>query len=294
MSALSLPVQVKELIPHRAGMCLLEEFEEYTPETACTHAVVRHGLFTGDDGSVDPIVLIEYLAQLCACQAGYRARFEGAAPKQGFLVGLQDFRFHRPVKTGDTIRLEMKREIEVGSVFHARCRVVLDGEEAADGLLKLFEQERARDLETENDLSGPKTLNEHKVIDALRSRIHDSEYDAAERSGLVRITFDPAFPAFEGHFPGYPILPGIVLLRSAVSAAELVYGSPLQIHGVDRAKFGRLVTPGDELEITVSGLPDSESRSTIDCRIKRDAETCVRCSIDVAVQAADDPENPRP
>ncbi|WP_374591557.1 3-hydroxyacyl-ACP dehydratase FabZ family protein [Aquabacterium sp.] len=54
-------------------------------------------------------------------------------------------------------------------------------------------------------------------------------------------------PAFAGHFPGHPIVPGVVLLDHAQAAIELTTGQTLG--GLAQAKFLRVVTPGEALEL---------------------------------------------
>lgn len=54
-------------------------------------------------------------------------------------------------------------------------------------------------------------------------------------------------PAYAGHFPGRPILPGVVLLDQAQRALELACGC--RITGVAQAKFLSLVQPGEALEL---------------------------------------------
>jgi 3-hydroxyacyl-[acyl-carrier-protein] dehydratase len=44
-------------------------------------------------------------------------------------------------------------------------------------------------------------------------------------------------PALPGHFPGLPVVPGVVLLDRLVQAAESHLGRPLQIVGLAGAKF---------------------------------------------------------
>jgi len=60
-------------------------------------------------------------------------------------------------------------------------------------------------------------------------------------------------PAFAGHFPGRPILPGVVLLGWAVETLGGVLGEPLATCDVASAKFLRPVGPGTELLIRLTG-----------------------------------------
>lgn len=55
-------------------------------------------------------------------------------------------------------------------------------------------------------------------------------------------------PAFAGHFPGHPIVPGVVLLDHAQHAIETVTG--LRLAGVAVAKFLSPVGPGEALSVT--------------------------------------------
>jgi beta-hydroxyacyl-ACP dehydratase FabZ len=72
-------------------------------------------------------------------------------------------------------------------------------------------------------------------------------------------------PFFQGHFPGNPIMPGVLILEAmAQSAGVLTYASLppdkrnilVYFMGIDRARFRRMVLPGDQLimEITLKKL----------------------------------------
>ena len=65
-------------------------------------------------------------------------------------------------------------------------------------------------------------------------------------------------PYFHGHFPGKPIFPGVLILEAmAQTAAAMMMSLPeMRGHfayfaGINRAKFRRLVVPGDTLKLFV-------------------------------------------
>ncbi|ARG98177.1 3-hydroxyacyl-ACP dehydratase FabZ [Legionella micdadei] len=68
-------------------------------------------------------------------------------------------------------------------------------------------------------------------------------------------------PFFNGHFPGNPIMPGVLMLEALAQASALLSNlsrSPKEGHefmyffaGIDNAKFKHVVTPGDQLRLEV-------------------------------------------
>jgi acyl-coenzyme A synthetase/AMP-(fatty) acid ligase len=56
-------------------------------------------------------------------------------------------------------------------------------------------------------------------------------------------------PSFAGHFPGHPVLPGVVLLSMVMEALQSRLQTPAQI---DQAKFLAPVSPGDTLALAVT------------------------------------------
>jgi len=61
-------------------------------------------------------------------------------------------------------------------------------------------------------------------------------------------------PSFAGHFPGHPVLPGVVLLSMVMEALQSHIGTPARI---DQAKFLAPVLPGDTLALKVTTQGDS-------------------------------------
>lgn len=66
-------------------------------------------------------------------------------------------------------------------------------------------------------------------------------------TGTTSVHVDPADPVFAGHYPGFPIMPGLFVLDHVRAALP-----GLRVVALDRAKFLRPVFPGDELTIETS------------------------------------------
>lgn len=83
-----------------------------------------------------------------------------------------------------------------------------------------------------------------------------------ESAFTVALPFEPDHPAFAGHFPGRPIIPGVQLLDRAKRLIEARHGCALG--GLQMAKFLSPAGPSDALELAyqrVGGDVSFEIRS---------------------------------
>lgn len=70
-------------------------------------------------------------------------------------------------------------------------------------------------------------------------------------------------PAFAGHFPGRPIVPGVVLLDQAIAQAGQWLQRPAGAWRVDNAKFLQPVGPGAALRFGFSRKPSGAVAFTV-------------------------------
>ena len=70
-------------------------------------------------------------------------------------------------------------------------------------------------------------------------------------------------PAYQGHFPGTPLLPGVVLLDATIDALEKAGKGPAGCWEVSSAKFQSAVRPGESLTLHHETLPNGSIRFAI-------------------------------
>ena len=83
---------------------------------------------------------------------------------------------------------------------------------------------------------------------------------------IVSLAIEHDHPAFIGHFPGRPIVPGVVLLDQAQRAVEASTG--LALAGLPAVKFLSPAIPGDVLELEYE-VAESVVRFEIRCGARR-------------------------
>ena len=76
-----------------------------------------------------------------------------------------------------------------------------------------------------------------------------------QSTDLPRVSFELAVPEqlyyLQGHFPGKPILPGVVQLQWAVELASVVFTTLSNFKGIEALKFHRIIEPDTRLTLTL-------------------------------------------
>jgi 3-hydroxyacyl-[acyl-carrier-protein] dehydratase len=79
--------------------------------------------------------------------------------------------------------------------------------------------------------------------------------------GIKNVTFNE--PQFQGHFPGMPIFPGVMIVEAMAQTSGILVGITMDLAdkganvffmGVEAAKFRRKIVPGDVMELHVTAL----------------------------------------
>jgi 3-hydroxyacyl-[acyl-carrier-protein] dehydratase len=87
------------------------------------------------------------------------------------------------------------------------------------------------------------------------------EFERTKRAVAIKnVTINE--PYFQGHFPGHPIMPGVLVVEAMAQAGAVLMLAEIPdrqtklavFTGIDNAKFRRQVVPGDQLRIEVDVL----------------------------------------
>lgn len=109
-----------------------------------------------------------------------------------------------------------------------------------------------------------------------------------DSSGGQNFRFGAAEPVFAGHFPGEPILPGVYQIEMARQAAEHDLDRTLAIVKIVKAKFSRVVRPGELIGVVVK-CEETEGRIRAVATFSVGDEAAGKCVLELT---ADEGERP--
>ncbi|GIO26890.1 3-hydroxyacyl-ACP dehydratase FabZ [Ornithinibacillus bavariensis] len=105
------------------------------------------------------------------------------------------------------------------------------------------------------DINEIKNIIPHRYPFLLVDKVLEME-EGRRVVGLKNVTMNEPF--FQGHFPDYPVMPGVLIIEAlaqvgaiAVLGKEENRGKIGFLAGVDKCRFKRQVKPGDQLKLEV-------------------------------------------
>lgn len=112
------------------------------------------------------------------------------------------------------------------------------------------------------------------------------EIDGTERGvGIKNVTMNE--PQFTGHFPGMPVMPGVLMVEAMAQTAAVVVGVGMDLAdknfgvyfmAIDNVKFRRKVGPGDTLRMEVETVRGGGKVWKFTGRASVDGELACECA----------------
>ncbi len=116
------------------------------------------------------------------------------------------------------------------------------------------------------------------------------EFEPAKRLVAIKnVTINEPF--FQGHFPGFPIMPGVLVIEAMAQAGGMIMMAEMPdrhkklvvFTGIERAKFRKPVTPGDQLRIEIEVLAFRSRAGRIAGRALVDGKVACEATLTCAV-----------
>lgn len=148
--------------------------------------------------------------------------------------------------------------------------------------------------------STGQTLNIERILELLPHRYPFLLVDKiinvqADESavGIKNVTVNEPF--FPGHFPGNPVMPGVLIVEAMAQTAGAICVNALGTQNnlvyfmsIDNAKFRRPVVPGDTLHLHVTKLKQRRNIWKFECQARVEDQLVSEATITAMMGARDD------
>ena len=97
----------------------------------------------------------------------------------------------------------------------------------------------------------------------------------------AELDVDPELALFAGHFPGHPVLPGVIIMEALAQCASIAVLQAPELRGcigfltgIDAAKFRHQVAPGDTVTLRATIMKSSRRLVVAEVEASVDGEIC--------------------
>jgi 3-hydroxyacyl-[acyl-carrier-protein] dehydratase len=122
------------------------------------------------------------------------------------------------------------------------------------------------------DIEGIAALLPHRYPFLLIDRV--IAFEPKKLTALKNVSGNEEF--FQGHFPGHPVMPGVLIIESMAQACGMLvklsvpkerqHEGVFYLVKVDKARFNRVVVPGDQLRLEVQQKRLMRNMSLFECQ----------------------------
>ncbi len=131
-----------------------------------------------------------------------------------------------------------------------------------------------------------------EILEIVPGRTEDGAMALKGTKVIGRRQFKDTEPFFKGHFPGFPITPGVILTESIGQIGTFAFypflehkqlqqpnGELLKLVGVNSGRFRAPVLPNDTIEVEATLLRGKKSIWVFGCVAKVEGKTVVECEL---------------
>ena len=145
------------------------------------------------------------------------------------------------------------------------------------------------------DVNQIKSIIPHRYPFLMVDRVIEISQNPGRIVAIKNVTADE--PHFAGHYPDYPVMPGVLIIESMAQAAAIFMlmqpenkGKIPFFTGIDGVKFRRQVVPGDQLRIEVDIIKMKRRFGKTDARCFVDGQLAVEAQLTCMLGESQDEE----
>ena len=132
----------------------------------------------------------------------------------------------------------------------------------------------------------------------------DEIVEITDLGATTRLNVRPDSPFFEGHYPGNPIMPGVLLCEAVFQTGAIYLAEKLGAAALDAtkvnpvlsrirdARFKRMILPGDEVEIQVTEKEQIGKFHNMGGEIRKEGKTAVTVAFALAMIPKEESREP--
>lgn len=264
--------EVNEKLPHRDEMLLINGTAYNDKEKLVLSITMpSDSIFVAPNKIVVPLAMIEMLAQLCGAQYVFEQRSNGNRNLFGYLVSIDNVKFADSVYSGDKLDLVIRKTLALKRIRRIKGEIIRGDVNVVQAELTLYKTDQWMNQPeaTDNQKEFVSVLSEENIpraaeLDAVGKGIVQSVINLeVKHEELIEalLYFKSNFVGFSGHFPGYPMLPGIVIIYAGWLLAELCVNNKLELCFIRKARFFKPIFPFDKVDVILKRLKkDNEQR----------------------------------
>lgn len=134
------------------------------------------------------------------------------------------------------------------------------------------------------DINEIKKIIPHRYPFLLVDRIIECDFES-RIVGIKNVTADEPF--FQGHFPEFPVMPGVLIIEALAQTACILGLKILKLEGkgsvfftgIDAAKFRKPVVPGDQMRMELTKIKQRKSLFRFEGKAFVDDVLATECTI---------------
>lgn len=136
---------IQNLLPHEPPMLWVDEVLRHEDDNVTCRLTVRDEHVFVEQGRVEPLIAIEWMAQAVGALVGLWDRGNDESPRPGFLIAIPEARFEvESFAVGDVLTLHARRAWGDHQLASFECEVELRGQRVASAQLSVYRRALSR------------------------------------------------------------------------------------------------------------------------------------------------------